>query len=239
LDFSTLPEASGKKDSEAIERAASDEPIMTFRPQIHDRRAKFYDAHKGHTELAYVHILRDFWDTLFTPSPPVAALIQQNMKDLQLVPGNYVAAHVRTLYLKDESNDVTAIHNGINCATQRKPGWPVYFASDSLTATRTALEYGRSKRKQNNASTTTVVARAADTEPLHLDRGIDYLGGSDRYNKNATAAAFYDIFVDLYLLAGSQCLVYGKGGFGVWGALLSHNRSCSLDHSRATCDWTD
>ena len=85
---------------------------------------------------------------------------------------------------------------------------------------------------------TRVVARVADTEPLHLDRGIDFLETSDAW-KNAKAASFYDIFVDLYLLAGSQCLAYGVGGYGMWGALLSHNISCSLAHSRASCDWTD
>jgi hypothetical protein len=244
LDFRTLPEAEGKDPATALERAASSDKIMTFRIQIHDKRAVFYDAHKSTNELAYHFVLRDFWDTLFTPSPPVAALIQQNMHDLNLVPGKYVAAHVRTLYLKDESNNTDMIRNGINCATRLKPGWPVYFASDSVSATLAALEYGRSKEQQrkskNSTATTTatVVARMADTEPLHLDRGIDFLSSSDAW-KNVKATAFYDIFVDLYLLAGSQCLAYGVGGYGMWGALLSHDISCSLPHFRGTCNWTD
>jgi hypothetical protein len=98
------------------------------------------------------------------------------------------------------------------------------------------LEYGRSKRKNRN--TTTVVARVADTEPLHLDRGIDFLGVSDAW-KNLGAAAFYDTFVDVYLLAGSQCLAFGTGGYGMWGAMLSHNSKCSMDYSRYRCGWTD
>jgi hypothetical protein len=104
--------------------------------------------------------LREFWDTLFTPSPPVAALIQQNMDDLNLVPGQYVAAHVRTLYLNDESNNTDMVHNGINCATKLKPDWPVYFASDSVSATLTALEYGRSKQKQQQQQRTSNNATA-------------------------------------------------------------------------------
>jgi hypothetical protein len=242
LNFTALPEPfwPDRKDQqsvpEVLKRVASDEPIMTVLRQLHGQRFKHYNQHKDAHELGFHLVSREFWDTLFTPSAAVAALIQQNMKDLNLVPGKYVAAHMRTLYEKDESNNYAAIHNGINCATQLKPGWPVYFASDSSHATLAALEYGRSKRKNRN--TTTVVARVADTEPLHLDRGIDFLGVSDAW-KNLGAAAFYDTFVDVYLLAGSQCLAFGAGGYGMWGAMLSQNSKCSMDYSRKRCGWTD
>jgi hypothetical protein len=109
---------------------------------------------------------------LFTPSAPVAALIDQNSKDLNLVPGEYVATHVRSLYKSDKSSNLAMVQNGVNCATKLKPGWPVYFASDSSNASRSALTYGRSK----NA---TIVARIADTEPLHLDRGVEFLNPAE------------------------------------------------------------
>jgi hypothetical protein len=219
---------------------------MTFRQQIQTKRAQFYNQHKSANELEFHQVLRDFWDTLFTPSPPVAALIRQNMKDLNLTPGAYVAAHVRTMYNSDESNNTDMIRNGVNCATKQKPGLPVYFASDSSNATLAALEYGRSKQK--DSTTATVVARITDTEPLHLDRGIDFLHRSDGW-KDVNVSAFYDIFVDLYLLAGSQCVAYGQGGYGIWGALLSHNSSCRVAHwrnpylkdtyYRGKCAWTE
>jgi hypothetical protein len=232
LDFRKLPAA------KAMKRAESKEQIVTFRLQQGSIRAAFYNQHKSANELEYNAVVRGFWDTLFTPSPPVAALIRQNMNDLHLVPGAYVAAHVRALYTSDASNNTDLIRNGINCATKLKPGLPVYFASDSSKATRAALEYGRSKQNDNVTTTATVVARIADTEPLHIDRGIDFLHRSKGW-QNVSATAFYDTFVDLYLLAGSQCLSYGVGGYGLWGSLLSHNSSCSNSHKKEKCDWTD
>jgi hypothetical protein len=232
LDFRKLPAA------KAMKRAESSEQIVTFRLQQGSIRAAFYNQHKSANELEYNAVVRDFWETLFTPSPPVAALIRQNMNDLHLVPGAYVAAHVRALYTSDASNNTDLVHNGINCATKLKPGLPVYFASDSSKASRAALEYGRSKQNDNITATATVVARIADTEPLHIDRGIDFLHKSNGW-QNVSATAFYDTFVDLYLLAGSQCLSYGVGGYGFWGSLLSHNSSCSNSHKKEKCGWTD
>jgi hypothetical protein len=234
LDFRKLPAR------KTMKRAESSEPTVTFRLQMTGIQKAFYNQHKSANELEYDLVVRDFWDTLFTPSPPVAALIRQNMNDLHLVPGAYVAAHVRALYRSDASNNTDLIRNGINCATKLKPGLPVYFASDSSKATREALEYGRSKQSANvtATATATVVARIADTEPLHIDRGIDFLQRSNGW-QNVSAAAFYDTFVDLYLLAGSQCLSYGVGGYGLWGSLLSHNSSCSNSHKKEKCGWTD
>jgi hypothetical protein len=232
LDFRKLPTGRNMK------KAESSEHILTFRLQNTGIQKGIYNLHKSANELEYDRVLRDIWDTLFTPSPPVAALIRQNMKDLNLVPGAYVAAHVRALYLSDASNNTRLIRNGINCATKLKPGLPVYFASDSSKATRAALEYGRSKQKANVTATATVVARIADTEPLHIDRGMNFLHNSNEW-QNVSAAAFYDTFVDLYLLAGSQCLSYGVGGYGLWGSLLSHNSSCRNSHKKVQCGWTD
>jgi hypothetical protein len=105
------------------------------------------------------------------------------------------------MYTGDKSSDAKMIRNGTNCATQLKPGWPIYFASDSSKTNRFALQYRRSKNG-------TTVARIAVTEPLHLDRGIGFQKNSDGW-KNSSASAFYDVLVDLYLLAGSQCVAHG------------------------------
>jgi hypothetical protein len=243
LDFQKLPVVFKTRTTKiAMKEAASSKQIMTFRRQMHTNGATFYNEHKSMNELEFNLVVRAFWDTLFTPSPPVAALIRQNMNDLHLVPGAYVSAHVRTLYMRDTSNDMNMIRNAVNCATKLKPGLPVYFASDSSKATLAALQYGRSKENANVTATAnataTVVARIADTEPMHLDRGSDYLHES-AVSTNVSASAYYDTFVDLYLLAGSQCLSYGRGGYGEWGALLSHNSTCSSHHPGRKCAWTD
>jgi hypothetical protein len=82
------------------------------------------------------------------------------------------------------------------------------------------------------------VARITDTEPLHLDRGIGFLQKSDGW-KNLSASAFYNVFVDLYLLAGSQCVAHGIGGYGKWGSLLSSNSSCVKEHFKKQCRWAE
>jgi hypothetical protein len=230
LDLTKLPMETGN-NKRTVARTRSSERVVTFRHQSHDHGSIFYNLVKAEDELPFDRVFREMWDVLFTPSAPVAALIDQNSKDLNLVPGEYVATHVRSLYKSDKSSNLAMVHNGVNCATKLKPGWPVYFASDSSNASRSALTYGRSK----NA---TIVARIADTEPLHLDRGVEFLNLADGW-KNLNASAFYDVFVDLYLLANSRCVTHGIGGYGKWGSLLSYNSSCRESHQKAQCQWTD
>jgi hypothetical protein len=232
LDFRKLPMATGNTpQSIYIDEAKSSERIVTFRHQRHDHGANYYNEQSSNNEPAFHHVFREMWDTLFTPSPPVAALIRQNMNDLNLVPGEYVASHIRSMYKGDKSSDADMIRNGVNCATQLKPGWPIYFASDSSKTTWFALRYGRSKNG-------TIAARIADTEPLHLDRGIGFLRNSDRW-KSLSASNSYDVFVDLYLLAGSQCVAHGVGGYGKWGLLLSYNSSCVNRHLKSQYRWAE
>jgi hypothetical protein len=230
LDFRKLFMATGNHPSN-IRQAESSARIVTFRHQSHDHGAAYYNEQRSDNEPAFRIVFREMWDTLFTPSPPVAALIHQNMNDLNLVSGEYVASHIRSMYTSDTTSNVAMIHNGVNCATQLKPGWPIYFASDSSKTTRIALRYGRSKNG-------TIVARIAETEPLHLDRGIGFLKRSDGW-KNLSSSAFYDVFVDLYLLAGSQCVAHGVGGYGMWGSFLSHNSSCVRSHLKSQCRWAE
>jgi hypothetical protein len=231
FDFETFPNGTGNI-TRLVARTRSNKRVITKASnQNYDHGSIFYNWVKAKVELPFDRVYRAMWDVLFTPSAPVAALIDQNYKDLSLVPGEYVATHVRTLYMSDKSSNLVMVHTGINCATELKPGWPIYFASDSSNASRSALTYGRSK----NA---TIVARIADTEPLHLDRGIEFLKRTDSW-KNLSSSAFYDVFVDLYLLANSRCVTHGKGGYGKWGSLLSYNSSCSKSHHKAGCQWTE
>jgi hypothetical protein len=172
---------------------------------------------------------RDVWNVLFTPAPPVQSLIDDHMKELGLVPGHYIAVHVRSMYRSDKSNDQVMISNSINCASMLKPGWPIYFASDSTNATKNAVKYATNK----NAS---IVFQTTNSEPLHLDRGDEFLERSNGWRNNS-ASDFYSVFVDLYLLANSGCSSFGVGGFGKWGSRLSYNSSCHVQHDRRRCQW--
>jgi hypothetical protein len=154
-----------------------------------------------------------------------------------------VAAHVRSLYVFN-TTDTAEEEHAIDCASQQQPGWPIYFASDSVATTRQAIAYAQSKSESYNSNDnnndkkkTVVVARRGNQDPLHLDRGRDFLAPSEDW-KNRSAADFYDIFVDLYLLASSRCVAYGAGGYGQLASLLSYNRSCAINHRTTSCTWT-
>jgi hypothetical protein len=185
-------------------------------------------------EASFEEVYRDAWNAMFQPAPAVQALIEENMQQLGLVPGNYTAAHVRALYRSDRVEEQEEI-NAIACAQQLAPDSTIYFASDSVETTRNAVVYGRA------IAGVKVVARNnihSETEqPLHLDRGRDFLRKSDDW-RDRPAADFYDTFVDLYLLAGSRCTTYGVGSYGSWANLLSHNRTCSLNHRNTVCTTT-
>ena len=42
---------------------------------------------------------------------------------------------------------------------------------------------------------------------------------------------FYIIFVDLFIMSYSKCVVYGSGGFGRMGSLVSYNPYCGISYS--------
>jgi hypothetical protein len=192
------------------------------------------------SEPSFESVYRAVWRSVFRPSRPVAAAIRQEMQALKLVPNQYVAAHVRSLYVYNTTNTAEEEH-AVDCASQQQPGWPIYFASDSVATTRQAIAYAQTKTKSsssdNKKEKTVVVARRGNHDPLHLDRGRDFLAPSEDW-KNRSAADFYDIFVDLYLLASSRCVAYGAGGYGQLASLLSYNRSCAINHRTTSCTWT-
>jgi hypothetical protein len=102
--------------------------------------------------------------------------------------------------------------------------------STSLKVLRYAVEFGKIHNR-------TVVARTEDAAPLHLDRGGAFLANSNDW-MNYTAADYYNVFVDLFLLAGAECITYDVGGYGRWGRLLSHNPACYIRYDN-NCVWGD
>ena len=70
------------------------------------------------------------------------------------------------------------------------------------------LHLDKASRQQQQKGTTTVAAKNVAYQPMD----------------------FYDIFLDLYVMANADCVSYGQGGFGRMGSLLSRNRTCSKKH---------
>ena len=211
------------------------------------RGSDYYEKMRAANEPSFEQVYRHCWNVVFEPSPAVAARIQEEMQSLQLKPHHYVAAHVRSLYVSD-TQEQSEEEPAIQCAAQllsasseadpatgqqdretKKPKTlsKIYFASDSQNVTKRGLSYGMSR----NIS---IVARISDADPVHLDRGRSFLQNSDDW-KTIGIESFYDIFVDLFLLASSRCVVFGVGGYGEWAAKLSEDYTCSINYRNTPC----
>lgn len=200
--------------------------IVCARIQDQHGGSEIYNKLEG--DRAYRKVYRSLFYILFEPSPPVAASLQQAMHHAGLVSGEYAAAHLRTAYgnfpLKARKSRRASV-NAINCASQLRPGGPIYFASDSRDATKGMERW----RKQQGKTIVTIVP---ETEALHLDKAA-----------SQRPLDYYNIFVDLYLLANAECIAHGQGGFGRFGVLLSRNTSCFFkfftEGQYVICDWKE
>ena len=148
-------------------------------------------------------IFHKVWRIFFRPSNPVAQRIQTELDRMRLIPNHYASAHLRALYAIDERREAT-IHewaaNALRCASQLRPGMPIFFASDSDKAAAYAKIYG------SNHSARVETHTPNPNPPLHLDKCKDW--------KRRPKSHFYDTFVDLYLLALGGCVTFNKGGYG-------------------------
>lgn len=167
-------------------------------------------------------IFHDIWSLLFQPSPAVQDLIDHNTRELNLIPNQYNALHMRTQYLRDESTIPGLIENATTCALGFGRDEPLYVATDSLLVTEKAVAYGSRLSKHVKKLNVT-------EEPLHLDRGKNFLARRN-YDIKGQPELYYSTFVDLYILANSKCLLAGRGSYGRWANLLSANQSCYLNY---------
>jgi hypothetical protein len=214
--------------------------VVGARLQEGDGNAQLYDSFVvPGIEPDFDTVYHDTWRLMFTPSAPVEALIEDTMAQLDLQPNNYTAVHVRSLYVRDHSNNDFITHNAVNCATNlRSDDSPIYVASDSPAVVAKAVEYGQSvPRSSQQHRRRRVVGRLNSTTPLHIDRGADFRSKSTDW-QNRPPSDFYDVFVDLYLLGLSSCVARNVGGYGKWGRRLSFNHSCTVEYHRTTCNYT-
>lgn len=207
-------------------------------------RSRFQDYHGGmhnynaqlvEGEVSFAELFHDLWRIAFTPSPPVRALLESDMRRLGLVPGQYVGAHLRALYaITSRPDSVTQnwANNAMNCASELRPGKAIFFVSDSDKATEYAIQYA----VQRNA---TIITRTPNPNPpVHMDKVSNW--------RTRNISDFFDSFVDIYIMGHADCLTYNKGGYGLLGLFMSRNYSCGLrqdaidrPHIRNPCTWMD
>ena len=86
---------------------------------------------------------------------------------------------------------------------------PLLFVSDSILATQTAVEYGKSKGMEIS------YRESAVENPLHLEK-----------SNSTDAANFFETFIDAYMIGMGRCTSYFMGGFGKWGSRMGYDSSC-------------
>jgi len=205
---------------------------------------------------------RSLWHALFVPSAGVQARIDETRRELGLSQQQqqqqseyyyYNAIHIRARHAVDtvdRHEEIAALecvvyqHSVVVDDHHRSSSVPILVASDTEETVRAAVEYGRrhgfnvvgrQSSNENSSNATTTI--------LHLDRGRSFLEKSDDW-KNHPPAAYYDTFVDLYLLAGSRCLSHGAGGYSQWAVRISManddgNQHCSSNYQRTRCPRLD
>ena len=249
--------------------AESDARVVPTQYQSPTYGATYYNANitagtSKEEEPTMDEIFSTVWHALFTPSPAVADRIAHQQRLLGLLPGTpYHGIHVRTYYVDDNTSGSSqqSIYNetqtimqreveqALRCASQSptiskpeegRPQQIFFFASDSQSASKYAVQLGTSrglqiKIRQESQRNKNSTAATIKTPAVHLG-----------FSEISDPTAFYDIFVDLYLLASSQCVTFGSGGFGQWAHLIRRSSSrgngdpsCGVRHGKygKRCSW--
>jgi hypothetical protein len=201
--------------------------------QAPDRGAAFYHAHQqAATDPTLAQVTRSLWNLFFTPVPAVAQRITDGLRQHSLVPGHYIAMHIRALYaVKDQDPRLVQYwtYNALNCTSQLvdanrgDAATTLFVAADATYASKLAQHYGAKYGWTVVHSTATTTS---SSEPLHLDKATHW--------QNRPSSDYYDTFVDLYLLALGRCVTFGMGQYGRFASWLSADPSCALQHHNAT-----
>jgi hypothetical protein len=188
---------------------------------------------------AYRKVYRNLFLVAFVPSPPVWEQLWTVVQTWHLYPNKYVVGHLRADYGLQrippdqlasvalntvqcashlvQTPSTTSRHGAVNATTSL----PIVFLSDSTAAMQHVALYAPQAAAQRGYTivtldTTQLASKASVvSEPLHLDKA-----------SSVAAADYYNVFVDVMIMANAQCVVHGPGGFGRLGALLSYDPMC-------------
>ena len=202
--------------------------VLQVKFQSHDHGAIYYDRYReSMEEKDFNTVFHTVWNILFTPSLALASSIDHAMRNMNLRPGHYTAAHLRARYL-DDPRTIPMVQgwtqNAINCAYQLQHSMnnrTLYFAADSDDALQYAVSYGRVYMVD---VVTPKVTHHQD--PLHLDKTADW--------QIRPPSDFFGAFIDLYIMSMSNGVAYGMGGYGRFAALISSHFNHSMLHMSAT-----
>ncbi|KAL3908455.1 MAG: hypothetical protein SGILL_008472 [Bacillariaceae sp.] len=252
---------------EVLELPKDKQPLLVrAKTQSHDHGAKNYNdfaflkaaqssnsphsnPHITNADLShqptFQQVFHDLWRVFYTPAPAIASKIEQQMSNLHLSPGSYIAMHLRLLYGKTELTPgqmrgwtqrmihctlqhlVPAFHGNaqvLPSSSTKTTIPPLLFVADSQESIRAAEEYAKQlgiplvRRQHSN-----------DQNPLHLEKHVP----TEKVNNTNTHEAtiienLHDTFVDIYTIGMSRCVAYQNGGFGRWGSMMSYKSWCNF-----------
>jgi hypothetical protein len=228
-----------------VDVSAGMEPIVKAYIQSHDHGSDYYNRQgelTGDGPSAFRQHYRDCWYSFFTPVPIITKAIEDELDRMQLIPGEYAVAHLRSEYDLEPGRhrDTPTLKNwtlnALNCISGLRPGGPFFFSSDSVEAKSIAIDYGKIR------NTIIVASGSADNTIMHLDMAISM--------RAQDPALFYPTFIDLYLMSMGRCYSYNVGGFGKWANLISgRDFTCNVRYwtygvnqnsaAKEGCRWTN
>jgi len=224
---------------------------------VNSNVAKFVPVPEIHEEYEWPGIFR----RMFKPSKALGKAIDTLAKKSGLVPGAYGGAHIRARFpvgqdkIKWKSNlehhgvdmmdNVTQQlvkklgENAVKCVTRIMPETKyVYVASDTNELIQYLLEESGSTRLRWNDAERENKTSAGENDVKIVVRP-DYNVSSLHYtqrnfpglNGTAPPEAYFQIFIDLWMLAHTKCLSQDVGGFGHFASMLSGNHlTCRAKH---------
>jgi hypothetical protein len=203
---------------------------------------------------------RRLFASLFQPSPALQAAIIEAINNKYAhpqLPPHYLAVQIRMKYpLRRSGKELGPIRPDIhhhpklvtsvaNHAVQvlvdkwkessssslssddEKSNLPIYVTSDSSDVVHYLLE------RHNHSSSTTEYSNFLP----HRLFSIDLKRSHPWVERNTTTDDLLPSFVDLWILGHAECVSYGIGGYGVFGARLA-GEQCMVQH-RSSKFWRD
>jgi len=168
---------------------------------------------------------------------------------MKLQPNRYMAAHYRAKFPGEPYRETwnvtilekTALH-AVECARSRAPSLSdIYVASDTALAIEAVhsvysaqSETTRQSPRQDGNNWVNVWTYL-DVQEYEGEKTKDHLAVDPPHLNFAQLedpSGFYGIFVDLFLMSYSFCVVYGAGGFGRFGSLVSFQPWCGIPFTR-------
>jgi len=222
-----------KTADEIFQGIRTEHSLVSVKLQDQHGGSSYYNMDFKQGPRAYRKVFKPIFQALFQPSPSLSAALQAEQQSSLVLqqPGSYAGAHLRAYYTPTpwsvEQVRATAI-NAVQCASQLRPGVPIYFTSDSQQAVDAIREY--SQRYHRNIVTMNNNYRSH--EALHLDKAV-----------STDPSDYFDVFLDIYHYSNAACISHGLGGFGRLGVLLSRNASCLMPFITqgrlVECQWRD